>query len=107
MAQTTDVDSGGGKTGAAAGKGRTEELTGPKDGRADRANGNTLALEEPHARDSGPNASKLSDAARRRKRWKNTKHPAAGLRSLERVVRCWCGATVARRAERRRSSRRR
>ena len=30
-------------------------------------NGNTLALEEPHARDSGPNESKLSDGGKKGK----------------------------------------
>ena len=47
------MDTGGGMMGAAAGKGRTEEPTGRKEGRAYRANGNTLAIEEPTRRTQG------------------------------------------------------
>ena len=66
---------GGGMTGAAAGQGRTKGRTGREEGHADERtrtgvttkNGNTLAIEEPNARDSGPNGPKLSDGGKKSK----------------------------------------
>ena len=84
--QRTDVDSGGGMMGAAAGKARTEERTGRKEERAGRANGDRLAIGNPTRETQGlTDSSSATEAGE--KRLNHGTSPTASLCSLERVVR--------------------
>ena len=85
------MDSGGGMRALPPGKderseGRTRRMNGPKKEREHARrwrNGNTLALEEPYAKDSGPNDPSSATAGRKA----NQKGPTPPRRSLERLVR--------------------
>ena len=91
----TDVDSGGGMTGAAAGKGRLEERTRPDERRAGGANGNRHAIGRTGTGVPSKNSTRetqgLTDSSSAteagRTRLETQERRSASLCSLERVVR--------------------